>query len=91
MPNQRHQLEPGDLTAALQSVAERLEYRARQKGPGVFASNHEVYGIIRQETTEYEEAIHLRRDDAAKIEELKDIAVAAIWGIASIQSGGVDW
>jgi len=91
MANQRHQLEVINLTDAMGSVAEKLHYRANQKGLGVMASNHEIYGIIRQETTEYEEAIHKRASDEEKIEELKDIAVAAIFGIASIQSGGVDW
>ena len=55
------------------------------------ASNHEIYGIIRQETTEYEEAIHKRAPDGEKIEELLDIAVACLFGIASITSGGTDW
>jgi hypothetical protein len=52
---------------------------------------HEIYGIIKQETSEYEEAIHKRLTDDEKVEELKDIAVAALFGIASIRTGGVDW
>lgn len=91
MANQRHQLDIIDLKMAVEDVSEKLDYRAQQKGLGVMASNHEIYGIIRQETSEYEDAIHRRLSDEEKIEELKDIAVAAIFGIASIQSGGVDW
>ena len=91
MANVRHQLTNDDLIAALNSVGKKLMYRAEQKGLGCMASNHEIYGIIRQETGEYEEAIHKRMPQHEKVEELKDIAVAALFGIASIQSGGVDW
>jgi len=91
MANQRYQMTTGSLESALDEVAEKLEYRAAQKGLGAMASNHEIYGIIRQETSEYEEAIHKRLTDDEKVEELKDIAVAALFGIASIRSGGVDW
>lgn len=91
MANNRHQLSWHDLEAAIQGVSEKTTYRAKQKGNGSMASNHEILGIINQETSEYEEAIHKKLSDQEKVEELKDIAVAAIFGIASIQSGGVDW
>lgn len=91
MANQRHQLNIIDLQNAVEEVSEKLDYRAEQKGMGAMASNHEIYGIIRQETSEYEDAIHEHASDKDKIEELKDIAVAALFGIASIRSGGVDW
>ena len=89
--NNRHQLTHENLQDAIASVGEKTGRRANQKGMGVMASNHEIFGIIKQETTEYEEAIHKKLSDEEKIEELKDIAVAAIFGIASIRSGGVDW
>lgn len=91
MANKRQQLDIIDLQDAVESVSEKLDFRAQQKGMGAMASNHEIYGIIRQETTEYEDAIHKRLSDEEKVEELKDIAVAALFGIASIQSGAVDW
>jgi len=79
------------LQDAVESVTEKLDHIVARKGMGAMASNHEIYGIIVQETSEYEDAIHRRLSDEEKIEELKDIAAAAIFGIASIQSGGVDW
>lgn len=91
MPNKRQQLTTEEIERSVYDTIDKLHYRLKQKGMGVFASNHEIYGVIRQETTEYEEAIHKRLSSEEKIEELKDIAVAAIFGIASIQSGGVDW
>lgn len=91
MANQRKQLSERELQQALKGVMEKYGYRIEQKGHGAMASNHEIFGIIKQETSEYEAAIHQRLSDEEKIEELKDIAVACIFGIASIQSGGVDW
>ena len=55
------------------------------------ASNHEILGIIDDELQEYRDEVHAKSKDEKKIEELKDIAVAAILGIASIKSGGTDW
>lgn len=91
MANQRHRLTVTDLQAATASVMEKTDYRANQKGMHVMSSSHEILGIIQEEMTEYQVEVHNNADKGAKIEELKDIAVAAIWGIASIESGGVDW
>lgn len=91
MANIRHQLTTADLQLALAGVAEKTDYRAKQKGLGVMASGHEILGIIEDEVQEYRDEVHAKSAAALKIEELKDIAVAAVWGIASIQSGGVDW
>ncbi len=90
--NIRCQLTKTDLQDAIEDVAVKTEYRAKQKGMGVMCSGHEILGIIQDEVQEYRDKVHAKsavHDD--KIEELKDIAVAAIWGIASMQSGGVDW
>ena len=35
--------------------------------------------------------VHAKHDREAQVAELIDIAIGAIWGIASIRSGGVDW
>mgnify|MGYP000891256608 CR=1 FL=1 len=89
--NTRQQLTPQDFNKALDGVKEKFFYRIGQKGCGTMASNHEILGIISQEVQEYNDSIHQRLSDSDKIEELKDIAVAAIFGIASIESQGVDW
>ena len=91
MANIRHQLTMMDLQLATESVAAKTEYRAVQKGLGVMASGHEILGVIEDEVQEYRDEVHAKSADELKIDELRDIAVAAIWGIASIQSGGVDW
>lgn len=91
MPNQRLQLTDDVIEQAAAEAVKKLRFRVQQKGHGTFASNHEILGVVRQETTEYEDAIHKRMDQEAKVQELLDIAVAAIFGVASIRGGGVDW
>lgn len=89
--NTRQQLQLDDLIGALDEVEEKLRFRANQKGLGTMASTHEILGIIEDEVQEYRDEVHAKSEGEKKIEELKDIAVAAIFGIASIKSGGVDW
>jgi len=91
MPNQRHQLKTADLTKAARDTTLKLFFRADQKGMGAMASSHEILGIIEDEVQEYRDEVHAKADAQLKIEELKDIAVACLFGIASIESGGVDW
>ena len=89
--NTRQQLQLDDLIGALDEVEEKLRFRANQKGLGTMASTHEILGIIEDEVQEYRDEVHAKSEGEKKIEELKDIAVAAIFGIASIKSGGIDW
>lgn len=91
MGNQRHRLTITDIDRAILDCSNKLYARIVEKGVGSFASNHEIFGIIKQETSEYENAIHQRASDSEKIEELLDIAVACLFGVASIKSGGIDW
>lgn len=91
-PNQhRPELDISCGTAALEAVAHKLEYRLNQKGRGSFASSHEILGILIEEMTEFTEEVHKNSSSDELVKELLDIAVAAVWGIASIESGGTDW
>ena len=87
----RQQVTDAEIQNAIDGVVAKLHFRIAEKGAGTMASNHEILGTITEELREYEGAIHARLSELAKVEELKDIAVGAIFGIASIQSGGVDW
>jgi hypothetical protein len=91
MANKRHQLTEDQLENAGKEIINKMRYRAAQKGMGVFASNHEILGYTTDEVNEYRDAVHGRLSDEQKVQELIDIAVCALWGIASIRSGGVDW
>lgn len=92
MATERHQLELADFSEALADVQEKLGFRMGQKGMGTYSSVHEILGILQDELTEYRDEVHgnkLGREE--QVQELIDIAVGAIWGIASIRSGGIDW
>ena len=91
MPNQRQQLTTEDFEAAKAELSAMLSFRMKQKGMGVMSSNDEILGAIYREFTEYYESVQERLSDEEKVHELLDIAVAALWGIASIRSGGIDY
>lgn len=80
-----------DFAKAVESIKEKLEYRQEQKGVHTYASIHECLGILQEEMTEFEAEVHGKTSRKLQIEELKDIAVAAIWSIASIESNKIDW
>ena len=90
MPLSRHMLSAMDLEKALDAVRTKTWYRMRQKGRGATASSHEILGCIVDEVEEYRDEVHAKSDGEAKVQELLDIAVAAVWGIASIRAGGTD-
>lgn len=86
----RPQITELDIFRALNRVTTKLDERLTEKGRGAFLSRHEIYGIIAEERHEFIEAVQqgeLRHVEA----ELVDIAVAAIFGIACINSGKVEW
>jgi hypothetical protein len=86
----RKQLKPEDFQRAVNIILDSLEYRQKQKGLGCFTSSHEILGVVTQETSEFEAEVHKKASGAAKVAELTDIAVACLWGIASIESLSVD-
>lgn len=78
------------LDDVLDKVAHKLNYRIQQKGNNIFVSRHEICGIIREEVGEFEDLLSRGSLDDMR-EELLDIAIAAIWGVASIDSDEMDW
>lgn len=76
------------LTAALTAVAGKIGYRLTQKGPGLFVDRHQIWGRVDEEVNEFKEAVH-SKDLCHSADELFDIAVAAIWGIASMVEAGI--
>lgn len=70
-------------TIASQIVGRTLR-RMDEKGSGSFVHRHEVMGCIQEEWHELIEASHARDYDKMK-SELQDIAVAAIFSIASLE------
>ena len=72
------------LYDAQESVGKKIDYRLNQKGAGLFVDPHQIYGIVAEEVKELMDALHGNDIEGMK-RELTDIAVAAIWGIASIE------
>jgi len=71
------------LDEAIVIVRRKIEYRLKQKGSGLFIDKHQIAGIIDEELRELKDGVH--SNDLANIEsETTDIAVAAIWGLASM-------
>jgi hypothetical protein len=69
----------------LREIKARLEVRIQEKGDGSFASLHELRGVLDEEHDELKEAFHLK--DIAHIEEeLIDLIVGAVFGLACIRS-----
>ena len=78
------------IQASLQRLKEKMEYRLKEKGHGTLASIHEISGILREEVTELDDAIHKNNYQHIR-EELLDIAVGAVFGEACIAAKTIDW
>jgi len=63
--------------------------KLQEKGPGIFYSSHEILGVLSEEVAEFEREVHVNNKDA-QIQELFDIAVVAMHGIASLKSGKME-
>jgi len=88
--NTRQQLTDQDFGSAMAAVLAKVNFRREQKGDHTLASSHEILGILDEEYDELRTEVHCNMHDN-QVDELEDIAVAAIFGIASIKSGGIDW
>lgn len=87
----RKQIDPDVIDQVLDTVRKNLYDQLLEKGYGGFISNHEIYGVLAEEMTEYLDAVHANKKDIEKINELSDIAVGAIFGISSIIGGSTEW
>jgi len=67
-----------------------LTKRFEEKGRHACASIHEVLGVVDEEHYELTEAVQ-SNDHEKVIAELTDLAVACLWGIASIKNNHIDW
>ena len=74
------------LTLIMQDA---LPKQVEAKGSGAFASYHETLGVIMEEYHEYIEAVH-KNDENQAAKELIDLAVAAIWGLASCLADDIE-
>ena len=62
-----------------------------KKGYGAWLSRHEILGIIVEEgQKEVVDAVHEGTEDELK-QELMDLAIGCIFGVACIEQGTLDW
>lgn len=88
----RKQLTKLQVKFAVAHLNQKLLARLKQKGWGTFASSHEALGIITEEMHELTDAVqHNATGNAHVREELLDIAVAAVFAVACIDAGTLDW
>ena len=87
----RKQLSVEQVRVAARNTELKLFLRLDQKGYGTFASRHEILGILSEEhLRELIKAVHEEPLEGVR-RELLDIAVTAIFGIACIDNGTLDW
>lgn len=73
------------VLSSLDTLANKLQSRLDKHGPLSYIGSHECYGICAEEMDELLEAIRL--NDRKRItEELLDVAVAAIFSVASLNA-----
>ena len=83
-------MKQSDLEAVFKAVRQKLEFRLKEKGFGILVSRHEIQGILAEEFKELMDALQ-DNDRNWFREELLDIAVGCIIGIASMDSKKMDW
>ena len=90
---ERVQISRQHVLDAVTETRRALDDRLDEKGYGSFASRHEIQGILAEEMKEILDEIHSQEDaDHGHLaEELKDLAVGAIFGLACIRSNTLDW
>ena len=82
-----------NINKALELFKKELFRRLEQKGYGSFASTHEIMGIIDEEVIEMKDAVRENGKMDLQIifeNELLDIAVGCIFGVACVEQGTLD-
>jgi NTP pyrophosphatase (non-canonical NTP hydrolase) len=87
---ERENVQRADLNMAVGEVNRMMFQRLNDHGPGIFVSCHETLGVITEEYAELVGAVR-SNDQDAQYRELVDIAVACLFGMASIRSGKMHW
>ena len=82
----RTELTDEQIEIAFTALRTSLENAMEEKGRGSYVSWHELRGILDEEVEEFHDAV---RDEDKRREELLDILVASIWGLASNISGDI--
>lgn len=79
-----------EVDVVLMKLREQIGERLRQKGNLSYASIHEILGIIDEEKLELILAVK-SNDVQEVVNELFDIAVGCMFGVACIENVKIDW
>lgn len=79
-----------EIDSAIKEMQAWMFKRLNEKGNGSFSSIHEIRGMIDEEFNELREAMH-NKDQDAIAHELKDVIVGALFALACLRSGKLDW
>jgi flagellar motor switch protein FliM len=90
MANARLEITQEQIEQAVMEFRLELNRRLKQKGYGTFASTHEIAGVVDEEHREMMEALH-KNDKTHFKAELLDVAVGAVFGVACVNAGTLDW
>ncbi len=86
----REQVSGEKVAFARNAVERKLMDRLNEKGWGTWSSRHELLGFLTEEYHEVVAAVQTESMDRIK-DELIDVAVGCIFGIACIDAGLLDW
>lgn len=86
----RTQITDEEIESAMKVIKEALTKKLMQHGNGTFASTHEIYGVVAEEFDELGDALRSNNEEEFA-NELIDVAVGAIFGVACIYSHKTDW
>jgi len=86
----RHQLEDAEFVEQLYILKDKLFVRLQEKGHGISVSTHEIVGILEEEMREVWDALRENNNEGL-YQELLDVAVACLLGMASLKSEKMDW
>lgn len=74
-----------EIQEALSALATALTKRLDLNGRDSFIGPHEILGVLREECREHEAEVHANSVDR-QCEELLDISVTCVFGIASLKA-----
>ena len=78
------------VDSVIDELSSKIHQRLRENGYHTLASTHEILGILEEERIELIDAV--KGNIFSDVEhELYDIAVGALFGIACLQAGELDW
>lgn len=77
------------IKTVISELSGAINRRIEKHGRDSFIGPHEIYGVLAEEVDEYKAELRNDADVERHIAELFDIAVAALFGIASLRANRV--